>query len=161
MEAEAEWERYFSSLTVELWLLLLLFVSDWLSWCVSYYYFFASLLFWSFPRCVISVYKMSGLCGKMEDGFPPGHLFHEAEGLIFFQLSSSPATHVPYNSTQQYTPLKCTKALKHTSRKCILHKSIFMSHSAYKGLSSVSHSSPSPQPAFKPSSEYHTYVTIL
>lgn len=39
MEAEAEWEHYFSSLTLELWLLLLLFVSDWLSWCVSYYYF--------------------------------------------------------------------------------------------------------------------------
>lgn len=87
-----------------------------------------------------------------------GHLFHEA---VLFQLSSSPAMHVPYYSTSQSAPLTCTRALKHMSKKCILHKSIFMSHTAYKGLSSVSHGSPSSQPAFQPFSEHYTYVGIL
>lgn len=78
-----------------------------------------------------------------------------------FQFSSSPEMHVPFDSTQQSAPLTCTRALKHMSKKCILHKSIFTSRAAYKGLSSVSHGSPSSQPAFQPSSEYYSYVGIL
>lgn len=72
----------------------------------------------------------------------PHHLFHEAKGLVLFHLSSSPVMGVLCDSTWQYAPLKCTRAPKHPIQKCVLHKSIFTSRSAYAGLSPVSRSSP-------------------